>query len=858
MMNRQVITVWRRLIFPHWGRTLALLLSVILGVAGLFSIEGVLYSAQESIRYKARDLLGADVIISSWRALDDPWSQATKTKFNDQGRTAEALELATMAKVDTQSQTVPRLVSLKGVSNQYPLHGELKIASIGEEGSLLPTHIETGAGLDEGGVWVAQSIWERLQTQQPLSNQYILSISGQSLAVLGVIKSEPDGGFAGALSFAPRVMMHKDTLHRLELIRFGSRVRRKLFFAFPTSVSEDEVHTFTEQLTHNVPDYIRVQNFITGQQNISTLLERVGLFFSMVALVALMLCLLAFTSGVWGLVNDLLPQIATARSLGVKASSIRSAFTVFIVFMTIMGSIFGGLIAAFVTSLLASPLSEIIGVEIRGTMSSAAALHGIFLALLMSLLVNFMVQRGLSRLDVQSLWGGRQEGLRINRSELCLMVIVVLVSVAYDLNVSSGSAWLGSIFAGLLLLVGLLSGLISYLWFSMLRILVTVTQAYRWPSGLLFAIKQMLGMRARVWVAIVSMGLSFSLMGGLELISANLINALKVDDETAPQVFLIDIQEDQKKLVDTAFKASDIAPPTLRPLIRARIASINSEVITQALADGDTPAARMRGRSLTREYNLTTQEHITETETVIDGQWWSKEEAHSASTSQVSVETRFAQRMDLKIGDQITFDIQGRNLIFTIANLRRVNWLSFAPNFIFVLPPGPLKGAPKTFISAARFPEQQSFDTLSRRLYKSASNISLIDLRPILKEARALLSLLNQALALTSMICAVAGILLMIHILRRDRQRRGQSVQLLSAIGVGKKRAWRWVTLELGLLGLGAGLTVLVGMCLCGWLGCFALKIPFELISNTLFFWVGGSITLPILISIWPTIKQSQ
>ena len=160
----------------------------------------------------------------------------------------------------------------------------------------------------------------------------------------------------------------------------------------------------------------------------------------------------------------------------------------------------------------------------------------------------------------------------------------------------------------------------------------------------------------------------------------------------------------------------------------------------------ESPATRLRRRSLTREFNLTTQIALSDTETLTSGQWWSPEEAQSSTSNSLSVETRFAQRIGLELGDELTFDIQGRELTFKVSSLRSVNWLSFAPNFIFILPPGPLSGAPLTYISASKLSKDVQFEALSRSLYQSATNVSLIDLRPILNEGRALILTLSSAL----------------------------------------------------------------------------------------------------------------
>ena len=58
------------------------------------------------------------------------------------------------------------------------------------------------------------------------------------------------------------------------------------------------------------------------------------------------------------------------------------------------------------------------------------------------------------------------------------------------------------------------------------------------------------------------------------------------------------------------------------------------------------------------------------------------------------MEAGVADGLGLKIGDAITLNVLGRDVTAKIANLRRVNWRSFAINFVFVFSPNTFKGAP--------------------------------------------------------------------------------------------------------------------------------------------------------------------
>ena len=842
MLDQEVYVYLRRLILPHFTRNLMLILSIVLGVGGLLSISGLLESAQTSIKYKARDLLGADIVMSSWRSFDDEWSKKQQVKLSENGVVSQVFELATMAKEDHQ-QAIPKLITLKAIDSVYPLRGQLTVKPLLNEKTLGDSQQVNGSELKDNEIWIAASLWERLK------NPFI-NISGRSFKVSAVIEHEPDAGFAGALSFSPRVMMNIKTLHQLDLLRFGSRVRRKLLFAHQDSQAIQHITQLGEQMNREAPEHIKVQSFDSGQANISILLERVGLFFIMVALLSLILCLLAFVSGVWTLINDQLKQIAIAHSLGITARSSQRAYSLFITAIALFGSLVAWGLSQGIFTLAKPILSSKLGFELSTSVHSSQAVIAISFAVLLSVLVNHITQRALARLDSQALWVGRSEGIKVNYSEILILALSLFAVICIYLKISSGSWWLGLVFSGLIIMLLILIMCLSFFAFYVIKLTLRLSHALPRPAGLTYALRQLLGYKRKVWLAILSIGLSFSLMGSLQLVSVSLMNALKLDDEKAPQIFLIDIQADQQKIVQQSFEQLDLPKPELRPLIRARISHINGEKVSKILGQVNTPADRLKQRSLTREFNLTTQTQLSTTEEVVKGTWWSQAEAQNKASRALSIETRFAQRMGLNIGDRLSFDIQGRILEFTITSERRVNWLSFAPNFIFSLPPAPLAGAPTTWISAAQLKKNQSLEKLSQLLYQKASNISVIDLRPILREGRTLLQSLTAMLKYSAWGCALAGLLLILHVMIRDRKRRHNNLRLLCDLGVSNKQAKRWLNLEMSLLGLIISGIVCLAIFLLLGLACQALNIQAYWLNDQLLIWLILPLLLPLAISI--------
>lgn len=851
-----LIQAWvftRRALLPQRSRWLGLTLSVALGVAGIVSVEGTLEVARTSLYQEARDLLGADLKVSSSRPLDDTWSKRARALLLKSGEVAEVIELASMAQplVSGVSHD-PLLVSLKGVSDSYPLRGALRISSIGAQGALERSSVRRASDLKAEEVWVAPIIWERLSSLKEIKSPAeppFMRLGDKTFRVAGVIRGEPDSGFTGSLSFAPRVLIRRAALDALNLVRQGSRARRSILFASrapslsggpslerpsdvdsawspPRESTRSIIRETVEQLRADVPLHIKVQSFNDAQPNTLLLFERIGLFFLMISLVALCLCLIALTSGAWGMISDLLPLSITARSLGVSAQVISRSYSGLFTLVGLLGAGLGLLLGWLIQLGLSLLLATELGVNLTPSLSGTVIFMALGLGWGMCLSVNLLVQRGLSRHTVGALISSEPSPHGVSVVERAVAVICTLVMIGAYVSISSGSYLLGAGFSIVLLSLLALSGALVEGSISLARLALALSNRSRGVQGVRFALRQLLGDLSSARTSLCTLGVSGALIGGLVLVTDSLDRALTLDLESAPQLFLIDIQSDQREIVRTTFEELKLTPPLLRSLIRARITELNGEPITRGELTAKRPAGQLRARSLSREYNLTTQRSLSDTEELVEGRWWSLEEGSRSHSRLVSVEQRLAQRLGLRVGGEVTFDLQGREITFQVQSIREVDWLSFKPNFLFTLSPGAMTNAPKTWIGAASLNTDAELSILSARLFKRAPNVSLIDLRPALKEGRSLLSTLSAALRFTGLVCICAGLLSMLGNLRRERERRARSVRLLTALGVSQRSAYRWVMIELTLLGALGALTCIIGMWGCGLIATRALNIP--------------------------------
>ena len=70
----------------------------------------------------------------------------------------------------------------------------------------------------------------------------------------------------------------------------------------------------------------------------------------------------------------------------------------------------------------------------------------------------------------------------------------------------------------------------------------------------------------------------------------------------------------------------------------------------------------------------------------------------------MSFEKQIADGLGLKVGDEVTVNVLGRNFTARIANLRALDWNSLGINFVMVFSPGAFRGAPYTEIATVTYP----------------------------------------------------------------------------------------------------------------------------------------------------------
>ena len=179
-----------------------------------------------------------------------------------------------------------------------------------------------------------------------------------------------------------------------------------------------------------------------------------------------------------------------------------------------------------------------------------------------------------------------------------------------------------------------------------------------------------------------------------------------------------------------------------------------------------------------------------------------------------------------------------------VVNLRKVEWISFQPNFYIVFQTGILENAPKTFLAnSANIPLEQK-PNLQKKIIKEYPNISIIDI------SRVLTTLLELAARVTWIILALTSfflltaVLIISFIIHSESKKRSWEVSLLKNLGYNNNRLVLNNLSEFFLLGFSACLSGIFLSYFCHYfinkylfesLGNFSLSVALQLLLVTCF-----------------------
>jgi putative ABC transport system permease protein len=296
---------------------------------------------------------------------------------------------------------------------------------------------------------------------------------------------------------------------------------------------------------------------------------------------------------------------------------------------------------------------------------------------------------------------------------------------------------------------------------------------------------------------VLSLGLGLAVLVTLTLIDSNLRGQLRqnLPGET-PSFYFLDVRSaDIDGFHHFLAKQAPQAKIVAAPMMRGRFVKIGA---TRA---EDVKAKENVAWVLEGDRGVTYAETPPEGTVVTAGQWWPKD---YVGPPLVSIDEEIADGLGLKIGDPITVNVLGRNIDANIANLRKVNWRSFAINFVLVFSPNTFRGAPHTFLVTAAFPKDVGLATelaLQKQAAHDFPGVAGLRVREALESVETLVAKLAVAIRSASGVALSTSVLVLAGALAANRRARIYDSVVLKILGATRGRLLAAFLIEYALLG---------------------------------------------------------
>jgi len=299
--------------------------------------------------------------------------------------------------------------------------------------------------------------------------------------------------------------------------------------------------------------------------------------------------------------------------------------------------------------------------------------------------------------------------------------------------------------------------------------------------------------------------------------------------EERPNQFAMDVQPYEKQAFAAALDEQGLAHSQLYPLLRARLTHINEQE-----AANSVPDAAENDNALRRELNLTWSAELPEGNQLEAGAWWPDLPPAEGGLLPVSVEAGLAKRLNLKLGDQLTFNLAGSPLQTRIVSLREVCWESFNPNFYVIFPPKVLEDKAHTFLASFVLPEDEA--SFMRNLTQQFPSVAFLDVRAMLAQAEGILRQLSLGVQYLLGFVLLAGLLVTWALMMASLDARKREQVLLKVLGASRRSLASRQALEFVLLGGLAGtLAAFLGELLYSLIAGQLLNLPW---AATPLFWI--------------------
>jgi putative ABC transport system permease protein len=325
---------------------------------------------------------------------------------------------------------------------------------------------------------------------------------------------------------------------------------------------------------------------------------------------------------------------------------------------------------------------------------------------------------------------------------------------------------------------------------------------------------------------IVSIGLGTAILTLLFIIQGLLLsNVDSMDAGSQPNMIAYGIETEQKDSI--AQMTEDLGLPLIQqvPIVTMRLIGWKGKSKSEWMADTTRTASRW---AINREARVTYRDYLEDDEKLLEGNFIGNTEPGDSIF--ISLDDGYASSLDVGIGDELEWNVQGAIIKTYVSSLREIEFRSMRTRFFILFPNGVLEKAPQFHVLVTKYPDNEQMATYRREVVKAFPNVSVIDLASILSTLNDILNKISYVIKFMAGFSILTGLIVLISSLLLSKYQRVKESVLLRTIGASQAQILKINATEYAILGaLSAATGIVIALVGSYFLATYELDLDFTI-----------------------------
>ncbi|QUM75711.1 FtsX-like permease family protein [Moritella sp. 24] len=762
------------------GELTIILLAIVLAVSAVFALSGFSSRVKQALTAESSTFIAADRVLDTGSVID-PAVLAKASSF----KLVQAQQIQMSSMVFTDEQMA--LAALSAVSPEYPLRGELLVSP-----TLDVSQAVAANSPKSGEAWLEAKGLRQLGIKVGSS----IEVGVMRFKVTGVITQIPDASFS-VFSSGPVVFINTLDAQKTELIQPGSRLSYKYLFAGDS----DNIAAFEQWFKPQISDNQRWYDIKSQNSPLARALTKADKYLSLASMLGIVLASVAVAVASRRYSQRHQPVVAVFKAMGASKRYVAKLYCLHWSLLSVLSISLGLIVGYLILNLGLYAMRDYLDTSNTGNMAYpfiVAVVTGIICAFAFAI----TPLKELVHTSPMTLLRGRDNGKDaslLSRLVSPLPALIAIFTLLYLFSqdaVLSASLLIGGVLVAMVLLV-----------IGRLFMLAGRSAGSKAGKSWHLALANLKRRANENAVQLISFTIAIQLLLIIVVMKNGLIDdwQQQLPDNSANR-FLVNVTASQVEQVNHFVDTLNIESSGLFPVVRGRLTKINNDQVTKRVSKEETKSADNGRRGVGRELNMTWRDALPYENSLLAGDWWQPDDTRAL----VSIESTLAEKLDVTVGDNLTFQLGSEEVEVIVSSVRKVNWQTLQPNFYMIFNQHVLADFPATYISSLYVPDDAT-EALQDFLTQYPT-ITLIDVDAIITQLRSVIGQVSIAIEFILVLVVLAGSLVLVAQVQASMEERERELAILRTLGASGRLLRNSVLFEFVALGALAGLMASIAM----------------------------------------------